>query len=385
MKKVKKGRYELIDQILDYRLIEVIFDDEPERPLYKIYKGKTCVVKWRSTEDLSEMDWDQIYRSDSYTKYADYVEEKTKEDDDEDSYTYNLFGEPVTSNKKYYSEPSPSYSYGNYAKTYTPKETTGFLDSCNKSDTLVIHCTDDSTDMLSQLYQGKGWDVINDGSIAEEELHKLMQSHSRIVMLGHGTSSGLINVQHGKGGKRFTVVDERYAEDLKNKKLFVIWCYADEFFNKIGVGQGQFITSNMPSEVWECSAAGCGDISASEMLENITYWSKLCADVIDKCLDGDVKSSVDYIRRNYIEKYGDHAVTRYNAIRTKVHGTTMEQNTDEVDKIYQQLNKPIPQVKERTYSYSRGGYAKYNIWGDEDEKGFNSKDDVIDVDFKDVQ
>ena len=67
------------------------------------------------------------------------------------------------------------------------------------------------------------------------------------------------------------------------------------------------------------------------------YWSKLCADVVDKCLSGDVANSVKYIRENYIKKYGEHPVTRYNAIRSKIHGTSYEQNEKEVDEIYNRL------------------------------------------------
>lgn len=56
------------------------------------------------------------------------------------------------------------------------------------------------------------------------------------------------------------------------------------------------------------------------MLDNITYWSKLCADKTEACLNGDVKSSVDYIRKAYLEKYGNHPVTIYNCERTQCLG-----------------------------------------------------------------
>lgn len=213
----------------------------------------------------------------------------------------------------------PRYSY-----TYTPpKKSTGFLDKLNKSDTLVIHCEDRSTDMLSQIYEGKNWDILRDGNIDKSELHKLLESHDRIVMLGHGTPSGLINKQ----GSGYVIGDEE-APYLKGKKLFVIWCNADKYFDKHNIGDGQFITGNMPSEVWECKAAGCGDISSQLMLENITYWSKLCADVVEKALNGDAQGAVDYIRKHYIDKYGNHKVTIYNAERTKVQGKPMEDLSD---------------------------------------------------------
>ena len=49
--------------------------------------------------------------------------------------------------------------------------------------------------MLSQIYNGKGWDVLRDGNIDKTELHELLKTHDRIVCLGHGTSNGLMNIQ----------------------------------------------------------------------------------------------------------------------------------------------------------------------------------------------
>lgn len=225
----------------------------------------------------------------------------------------NMIVQP--SSKKDVSVPTPSKTYtrGSNFWLNSRQNKTGFLDKLNKSDTLVIHCYDRTTTMLSQIYEGKGWDVVNDGCIADEELRELIRSHDRIVMLGHGTPGGLINVQAGG-----SIINSSHADLLKDKKLFVIWCKADEFFRRNNIGKGQFITGNIPSEVWECRAAGCGDISAELMLENITYWSKLCADVVETALNGNPQAAVDYVRENYLERYGDHPVTHYNAERTQV-------------------------------------------------------------------
>ena len=119
----------------------------------------------------------------------------------------------------------------------------------------------------------------------------------------------------------------------------------------------------MPSEVGESIAAGCGNIGKQEMLDNITYWSKLCADVVERCLDGDVASSVAYIRENYIAHYGTHPVTKYNAIRTKVHGTSYPQNEKEVDAIYNRLGIQVKPVED---SVGSGGWNRTSLWGDED-------------------
>lgn len=199
-------------------------------------------------------------------------------------------------------QPTP-YSYSR------PSYKSGYVEKYNNSDTLVFHKADPSTTMLSQLYEGKGFDVITDVNINPLEIQSLMKSHSRIMCLGHGTSRGLLGGNIGP--------DE--APYFAGKNIFAIWCNADAYFNRYcpSSARGKFITGNMPSEVWECRAAGCGNISAELMLENITYWSKLCADVVEMALSGDVNGAVDYVRKNYLEQYGNHPVTIYNAERTQ--------------------------------------------------------------------
>ena len=227
--------------------------------------------------------------------------------DDDDSF-YSSRDSKVGSTSRYFSDYS---NFGSY-KYEAPKKSTGFLDKLNKSDTLVIHCADRTTDMLSQIYDGKGWDVLRDGNIDKDELHQLIQSHDRIVCLGHGTPSGLMNVQGGG-----FVIGPTEAPLLKDKNIFAIWCNADKYFKQHNIGHGCFITKNVPSEVAEARWIGY-TVSAEWMLENITYWSKCCAEVVDQALNGDVKGAVAKARASYQAKYGDDTnpdqkgVTDYN-------------------------------------------------------------------------
>lgn len=190
--------------------------------------------------------------------------------------------------------------YNNYKKT-------GYIEKCNNSDTLVFHLDDPSTVMLKQIYEGKGYDVITDRYVDKDEIHSLMQSHKNIICLGHGTSGGLI------GGN----IGPEEGPYFEGKNLFIIWCNADKYFKTYcPSARGQFITGNMPSEVCESRMAGCGNISAELMLENITYWSKLCAEALPACLEGNVDEAVERLRLDYLEHYGNHPVTIYNAHRT---------------------------------------------------------------------
>lgn len=298
--------------------------------LYSVYDPDDALVySWVSFNDIEK--YKDIKKSPIYRIFLDEIEQDQKygrpllfNDDGEliDAEEYDAFSDDGYDDfDDYYggylfprSNRGGSNNFVNpyYGKSYytpAPKKK-GFFDELTKSNTLVFHKTDPSTTMLSQVYDGKGWDVLHSCyDLDEEELFKVVDAHERIVCLGHGTPYGLMGM-----------FGTEMAPHFKDKKLFVIWCNADAYFLKAGIGQGQFITGNMPSEVWECSSAGCGKISKELMLENITYWSKLCADVCEKCLDGDVKSSVDYVRKNYLEKYGNHPVTIYNCERTQALG-----------------------------------------------------------------
>ena len=341
--------------------------------IYQMFKDDDKKIgQWKSKTNCLPMKFDDLYDDSNFDvimSYLDYLDNPPDDNDPEETLD-NVFEKDPKLNQKsnnynnynkdiiYYDYgnifdyPYSGYSYSNYRNyplgkgsiSYnypTFKKSTGFLDKLNKSDTLVIHCADKSTDMLSQVYEGKGWDVLTDGNIDPDELHQLLESHDRIVMLGHGTSGGLINVQ-GPG----YVIGANEAPYLKDKKLFAIWCNADGYFKKHGIGNGYFITKNAPSEVWECRAAGCGNISKELMLENITYWCKLCGDVVEDCLEGNVDSSVDYIRKNYLEQYGNHPVTLYNADSAHKLGT----------------DKPLPEYefKGKPLEPKDYPYPKYN-------------------------
>ena len=324
--------YEFLDEddFTGAYLMQSVEPNDKKLYTYKVYDNYDTVVKsWKSAIDSRNLPLSQFHNSINYHLFLKVVDKLQKDLDREyggSSVTGNTpkqiswFEDDYLYDSEIDSQSKPiSYSgYSGYSgwNWEPPKKSTGFLDKLNKSDTLVIHCSDRSTDMLSQIYEGKGWDVLRDGDIDKEELHKLLESHDRIVMLGHGSPSGLFNIQGGG-----YVIGSSEAPFLKGKKLFAVWCYAHKFFEKYGIGKGQFITKNTPSEKWESEAAGCGNISAELMLENITYWSKLCADIVEQCLNGNVQSGVDYLRKNYLEQYGNHPVTIFNADSAHALGT----------------------------------------------------------------
>lgn len=107
--------------------------------------------------------------------------------------------------------------------------------------TLVIHPKDSSTAFLSTIYDGRDWCVVRSNE-STSKLKKLISSHDRIVMMGHGTERGLL------GFDRF-VIDSRMVYLLREKECVCIWCNSDVFVEKYGL-KG-FYTGMIISEVEE--------------------------------------------------------------------------------------------------------------------------------------
>ena len=155
------------------------------------------------------------------------------------------------------------------------------VESLCKSDTIVFHMKDSSTDMLIPIYEGRGWDVYtgstyDDDGLGRESIHELIRRHDKVMCLGHGTPGGLI------GGN----IGSAEVPLLKEKKVFALWCYAATFFKKNGFGgQGIFCSDNCPSEVWECRAACDANVSADWILNNMYYLSDCIISVIDLIWD----------------------------------------------------------------------------------------------------
>ena len=90
--------------------------------------------------------------------------------------------------------------------------------------TLVIHPQDPSTDFLKTIYQGKGFTELTT-DINPDQLFEQMESHDRILMLGHGFHFGLLHYFK-------LIVDARHVPILKKKELVGIWCFAKQFFTR---------------------------------------------------------------------------------------------------------------------------------------------------------
>lgn len=111
------------------------------------------------------------------------------------------------------------------------------------NNTLVIHPKDNTTDFLCDIYMGKDWTIVNK-LISKSELRRLIKTHDRIIMLGHGSEYGLFDLAND----RF-VIDSRWVDMLRKKECVCIWCNANVFFEKYGL-KG-FYTGMIVSEIME--------------------------------------------------------------------------------------------------------------------------------------
>lgn len=93
--------------------------------------------------------------------------------------------------------------------------------------TLVIHPDDRSTDFLRAIYAGTDWTILNSNT-SNSNLKKLIKEHDRIIMLGHGSESGMFG--YGK-----FVIEPKLVYLLRDKECVSIWCNADVFFRKYGL------------------------------------------------------------------------------------------------------------------------------------------------------
>lgn len=183
------------------------------------------------------------------------------------------------------------------------------------SDTLVIHPKDETTVMLDYVYEGKGFDVINDPDFSRADLKEAIEKHDRIIMLGHGAGIGLAHpdaIHYGRPGKdgNFLIVDDSLAETLRGKNSISMWCHSDQYFlrnNLPGFHTGMIISEEMEAVMMlgECP------LSEKELFDNMVYLSRLLGD----CLDMEPRKMREYILSRYT--FPD-AITQFNRRNIRV-------------------------------------------------------------------
>lgn len=174
--------------------------------------------------------------------------------------------------------------------------------------TLIIHPSDRSTDFLRDIYRHLDDATVVTKNISRGTLHELISSHDQIVMLGHGSPSGLFNVARiGDGG--FTI---GYSEVplLRDKQCIFIWCYASEFVLKHGLrglSSGMFIS--------EVSEANWCRVDGSQ--EHVDRSNEVFAEALGTALTAteDYQQVLEQVTREYEVLVPENAVAQYNLER----------------------------------------------------------------------
>lgn len=173
---------------------------------------------------------------------------------------------------------------------------------------LVIHPDDRSTDFLRDIYRALKDATVVTKDISREELHRQIEQHDQILMLGHGSPHGLFNVA-GVGDGAFTI-SRNEVPMLREKKCVFIWCHADRFVREHqlkGLSSGMFI-----SEVGEARWYG---VPADQMIVDTSNecFSRALGDAL--VASEDYRRVLERVSGGYRQLAETNTVAAYNAER----------------------------------------------------------------------
>lgn len=123
--------------------------------------------------------------------------------------------------------------------------------------TLIIHPEDPSTSFLDIVYNPIPNKTVITKGYSKKDVIELINEHDRIMMMGHGSPSGLFSIGQFTNSNGF-IIDSTMVKHLekKNDNVF-IWCNADQFVNKHqlkGFYSGMFISEVV--EAYYCGLPG---------------------------------------------------------------------------------------------------------------------------------
>jgi len=186
--------------------------------------------------------------------------------------------------------------------------------------TLVIHPEDRSTDFLKPIYANIKRKTVLSKNISRDKLLAMVRSHDTIIMLGHGSSSGLFNISGI--GKGVMVVGESLVEELRDKQLIAIWCNADKFIEHHSLPalySGMFI-----SEVSEARYCNVQGDQAMVDESNSTFAALLGNMLVES--PSDLKTVHHLVGESYEELGEVNAVAKYNSDRWYLTDVTVSKN-----------------------------------------------------------
>jgi hypothetical protein len=178
--------------------------------------------------------------------------------------------------------------------------------------TLIIHPKDLSTVFLTGIYDliPKEDKTVVSGGVSSDELAEMIKSHDRVMMMGHGSPSGLFKIGNFPRISDAYLINKKHVELLNKKEENVfIWCNADmfvSFYELKGLWTGMFI-----SEVSEASFCGLHRIT-QDIIDESNYGF---SNILRECVAEGKEVSYKVLKERYGELAETNPVALYNNIR----------------------------------------------------------------------
>jgi hypothetical protein len=175
--------------------------------------------------------------------------------------------------------------------------------------TLIIHPSDLTTTFLKPIYAPIQNKTVISGGIDKSKLQKLINEHERVIMLGHGTSNGLMAVGQFPDVGSY-IIDNSFTELLSTRKYNIfIWCNADQYVHRNGLNglySGMFI-----SEISEAASYNFWDVEPNTIDESNYEFARIVSEHINEPLEK--------LYKNVIHQYGilskTNSIARFNVDR----------------------------------------------------------------------
>jgi hypothetical protein len=111
--------------------------------------------------------------------------------------------------------------------------------------TLIIHPVDSTTTFLSPIYASLPNKTIVKGGITKSELRELIEDHDRVLMFGHGSPFGLLNLGQFPDAGLYIIDDSMVLPISRKSNSIFTWCFASKLVHQhelSGLCTGMFIS-----------------------------------------------------------------------------------------------------------------------------------------------
>jgi hypothetical protein len=178
--------------------------------------------------------------------------------------------------------------------------------------TLVIHPTDPTTEELKMVYEPIRDKTVITGGVTREEIRRLIVSHDRIMLMGHGSEFGLLSVSQFPETWVYAV-DYTMADLLRLKEDSVfIFCFASAFARKFHI-RG-FFTGMFISELRESVTCGFRKASEEAIRQSVLHF----CNHMSRNINEDAATIYSNVTRGYGRLAGKSGIAMYNFRRLEL-------------------------------------------------------------------